>query len=57
MYRAEKIVYKHNPIENRVLRIMGYSAFKLWNVANYERRNYKTLGFSSRRTGMTRKSV
>lgn len=48
MYRAEKIVYKHNPIENRVLRIMGYSAFKLWNVANYERRNYKTLGFSSR---------
>ena len=23
---------------------MGYAAFKLWNVANYEKRNYKELG-------------
>lgn len=25
---------------------MGYAAFKLWNVANYEKRNYKELGMS-----------
>lgn len=25
---------------------MGYAAFKLWNVANYEKRNYRELGMS-----------
>jgi putative transposase len=24
---------------------MGYSAYKLWNIGNYEKRNYKELGF------------
>lgn len=26
---------------------LSYSAYKLWNVANYEKRNYKALGLSS----------
>lgn len=30
-----------------ILNHMGYAAYKLWNVANYEKRNYKKLGFES----------
>lgn len=37
-----------SPTEERkiILGHMGYAAFKLWNVANYEKRNYKELGMS-----------
>lgn len=29
---------------SNILSHMNYAAYKLWNVCNYERRNYKTLG-------------
>lgn len=39
--------YVPNKTESLVLDSMGYAAYKLWNVANYEKRNYKKLGFKS----------
>lgn len=36
-----------NQKEKIILDSLSYSAYKLWNVANYEKRNYKSLGFSS----------
>ena len=37
-------MYKPTKIEAEILDSMGYAAFKLWNVANYEKRNYEELG-------------
>ena len=33
-----------NTVESNVIGHMCYAAYKLWNVCNYERRNYKELG-------------
>ena len=30
--------------QQKILGSMGYAAYKLWNVANYEKRNYKEMG-------------
>lgn len=32
---------------SNIISHMNYAAYKLWNVCNYERRNYKTLGLES----------
>lgn len=47
MLLAIKQVIKPNEKEKIILGHLSYSAYKLWNVANYEKRNYKILGLSS----------
>lgn len=46
MLMSRKEIFKNDKSNNIILRHMGYSAFKLWNVGNYEKRNYRELGFS-----------
>lgn len=36
-----------NEKDKIILGNLSYSAYKLWNVANYEKRNYKALGLAS----------
>jgi putative transposase len=45
MLLSKKVVFKNDKTSNEILRHMGYSAYKLWNIGNYEKRNYKELGF------------
>lgn len=40
MIRASYFVYKPNKENNIILSQLGYAARKLWNVANYEKRNW-----------------
>lgn len=47
MLLSTKQVIKPNEKEKIILGHLSYSAYKLWNVANYEKRNYKILGLSS----------
>lgn len=44
MLLTKKHVFKNDTTNMEILKHMGYSAFKLWNVGNYEKRNYKKLG-------------
>lgn len=44
MLLTRKHVFKNDMINLEIFKHMGYSAFKLWNVGNYEKRNYKELG-------------
>ena len=44
MLLSRKEIFKNDEQNNTILRHMGYSAYKLWNVGNYEKRNYKELG-------------
>ena len=46
MLLTKKIIYKPNELELNILNSMAFSSAKLWNIGNYEKRNYKTLGFS-----------
>lgn len=47
MKLSRKVMF-HNDTENlAILNHMGYSAYKLWNKANYEKRNYKDLKMSA----------
>jgi len=44
MLLSRKVLFKEESNPNLIiLRHMGYSAAKLWNVANYQKRNYKAL--------------
>lgn len=45
MYLTKKVKVKVSKDDSIVLNDMRYSAYKLWNVGNYEKRNYKELGF------------
>lgn len=47
MLLSIKQTIKPNEKEKIILGNLSYSAYKLWNVANYEKRNYKELGFAS----------
>lgn len=47
MLMTKKIVYKPKNHELIVLNLFSYAASKLWNVANYEKHNYKELGFDT----------
>ena len=44
MLLSRKIKIKLNSEQEIFIYHMNYAARKLWNVLNYERRNYKTLG-------------
>lgn len=46
MILTKKIVFKPNKEQVFVLNSLSYSSAKLWNIANYEKRNYKELGFT-----------
>ena len=43
MLLARKCVI-YDPDSETILKHMSYSAAKLWNVGNYEKRNYRLLG-------------
>lgn len=43
-YLVREEIYVPSEEESLILGLMGYSAYKLWNVANYEWRNWKELG-------------
>lgn len=47
MLLTKKIIFKPNKTELIVLNSFAYASAKLWNIANYEKRNYKELGFPS----------
>lgn len=47
MYLTKKIIYKPSELELNILNSLAFSSAKLWNIANYEKKNYKELGFSS----------
>ena len=44
MLLSHKTNIKLNANESNIIGHMCYAAYKLWNVCNYERRNYKKLG-------------
>ena len=46
MILTKKIVFKPNKEQAFVLNSLSYSSAKLWNIANYAKRNYKALGFT-----------
>ena len=43
MLLSQKTSIHLNKTESNIIGHMCYAAYKLWNVCNYERRNYKTL--------------
>ena len=43
-YLVREEIYVPTEEESLIFGLMGYAAYKLWNVANYERRNWKELG-------------
>ena len=43
MLLSRKEIYKPTKEEQIIFGHMGYAASKLWNIANYEKRNYKSL--------------
>ena len=43
-YLAREEIYIPTEEQSLILGLMGYAAYKLWNVANYERRNWRELG-------------
>lgn len=45
MLLTKNITFKPNIKESIVLNSLAYSSSKLWNIANYEKKNYKALGF------------
>ena len=46
MLLSKETTIKINDIESNIISHMNYAACKLWNVCNYEKHNYKTLGLS-----------
>ena len=48
MQLIKKFTFKTNEIEAIILGHLTYSASKLFNVANYERKEYKSLGVYER---------
>lgn len=44
MLLVRKEVLRPNAQQKLILGAMGYAATKLWNIGNYEKRNYKELG-------------
>lgn len=46
MFLAKRIVFKPSKEELIVLNSLSYSSAKLWNIGNYEKKNYKTLGLA-----------
>lgn len=46
MLLSQKTTIEVNDIYANIIGHMCYAAYKLWNVCNYERRNYKELGLT-----------
>lgn len=46
MLLSHKTCIRLDAIQSNIVGHMCYAAYKLWNVCNYERRNYKELGFT-----------
>lgn len=46
MHLTKKIIYKPTELELNILNSFAFSTAKLWNIANYEKKNYKALGFT-----------
>ena len=44
MLLSHKTIIQLNEMESNIVGHMNYAAYKLWNVCNYERNNYKELG-------------
>ena len=44
MLLSRKHVFKNDTTNLEILKHMRYSAYKLWNIGNQEKRNYKKLG-------------
>ena len=40
---SRKHLVRDDEVNSKILRHMGYVAYKLWNVGNYEKRNYQEL--------------
>ena len=40
---SRKHLVRDDEVNSKILRHMGYAAYKLWNVGNYEKRNYQEL--------------
>ena len=57
MYLAIKTHFPDNDANNLIIRQLGYNAYKLWNVANYEMRNWQTLGMDKRPTWYSQKKA
>ena len=47
MLLSKSTLYKPSEAEFLVLDAMSYSAAKLWNIGNYEKKNYASLGLTS----------
>ena len=47
LHLTKKIIYKPTEQELNILNAFAFSSAKLWNIANYEKKNYIELGFSS----------
>ena len=47
MLLTKKIIYTPTELELNILNSLAFSSAKLWNIANYEKKNYIELGFSS----------
>lgn len=47
MLLTKKFFYKPTPDELLVLNSFAYASAKLWNIGNYEKKNYKDLKFES----------
>lgn len=47
MHLTKSFVYKPSAKEKIILDCLAYASTKLWNIGNYEKKNYKELGLSS----------
>ena len=44
MLLSKKLTLDITDVQSNIIAHMGYAAYKLWNVCNYEKKNYKALG-------------
>ena len=47
MKLSKRTTIKLTDRQDNIIGHMCYAGFKLWNVLNYERRNYRELGFDT----------
>ena len=47
MILAKQVSFHANDTQQKILESMSLATSKLWNVGNYERKNYKSLGMTS----------
>ena len=45
MILSKKYLFKPNKTESIILNSLSFASAKLWNIGNYEKKNYKVLGF------------